>query len=395
VSQWWGDMKEGWQTFTNKKEREESMRLIAQYGDNGIGRNSALLFGSLFGTASDFIQDPEETFSTYNQEIAKPFITNTMGIKENSTGYKALKYIGTRTETGIGVAANLGKGLVQGSYFLGESIGTYLRSYVIEGSRSLRLFGLDDDAVYNYAINETNKDIDRIIDVGKTIPGALKSDFFTTFNAENAYNFLFNPNLSLHDSFTYGQSVANTGLLMYGTKNLATATGSKIQAGYTSLKNVTTNFMDNMGSQAVAAGAYGNLAGNSAINNAIASSTSRITSTAKAGLINSIGRGINKGTGNTAFKKHINRNVKDVDAMDDINSFLVNGKQTDINPFTGKKDPNRIFVIQEDGSVRAVRIGDHETRTPNNQHYHLEQWDSDGNFIKPDQSVKINNSKKR
>lgn len=50
---------------------------------------------------------------------------------------------------------------------------------------------------------------------------------------------------------------------------------------------------------------------------------------------------------------------------------------------------------QKDGSVRAVRIGDHEMRSPNNQHYHLEQWDKNGNFIRPDQSVKINKSKKR
>ncbi|MDD4402599.1 MAG: RHS repeat-associated core domain-containing protein, partial [Desulfitobacteriaceae bacterium] len=148
IANWWNNTKEGWRTLTNKEEREESMRLIAQYG-KGKGKNSALLFGSVFGTGSDLLQDPEETFSTYNREVAKPFITNTLGIKENSTEYKALKYIGTRTETGIGVAANLGKGLVQGSYFLGESIGTCLRPYVIEGGRSLGLFGLDDDAVYN------------------------------------------------------------------------------------------------------------------------------------------------------------------------------------------------------------------------------------------------------
>jgi hypothetical protein len=98
--------------------------------------------------------------------------------------------------------------------------------------------------------------------------------------------------------------------------------------------------------------------------------------------------------GNTT-PKHSHRNVKDVDAMDDIENFLGTGERTDINPFTGKKDPDRIFVKQEDGSVRAVRIGDHETRSPNNQHYHLEQWDSQGNFIRPDQSVKINNTKKR
>ncbi|WP_353854927.1 T7SS effector LXG polymorphic toxin [Bacillus sp. Bos-x628] len=98
-----------------------------------------------------------------------------------------------------------------------------------------------------------------------------------------------------------------------------------------------------------------------------------------------------KGTG----KKHVPRNVKDIDAYGDIENFLGKGKQTDINPFTGKKDIDRIFVKQSDGTVRAVRIGDHEMRNPNNFHYHLEQWDKNGNFIRPDQSVKVNNTKRK
>ncbi|MDD4402728.1 MAG: hypothetical protein PHI24_12960, partial [Desulfitobacteriaceae bacterium] len=294
--------KEGWQTLTNKEERQRSMQLIAQYGEKGIGRNSALLYGSLFGATSDFIQDPEETFSAYNKEVAKPFITNTLGVSKNSIGYKALKYVGVRTETAIGVATNLGKGVVQGSYFLGETIGTSMSPYFIEGSRKLGLFGLDNDDVYNYALNDASSRINNVKKQWSAVPGAMASSFFTTFNAKNAYNFLFNPDLSLHDSFTYGESATNTFFTMYATKNLATAAGNKIKAGYTSLKNTTSNFMDNMGLQPIAAGGYGNLAGNSAINSAIASSTSRVGSTAKVGLVNSIGRGVNKGTGKATGK---------------------------------------------------------------------------------------------
>jgi hypothetical protein len=90
------------------------------------------------------------------------------------------------------------------------------------------------------------------------------------------------------------------------------------------------------------------------------------------------------------LRKHLHRNIKDTDAINDINKFLGSGLQTDINPFTGKKELDRIFSIQQDGSVRSVRIGNHETRNPNNQHYHLENWNEDGKFIKPDESVKIN-----
>jgi hypothetical protein len=45
------------------------------------------------------------------------------------------------------------------------------------------------------------------------------------------------------------------------------------------------------------------------------------------------------------------RNIKDIDAYDDIEKFLGDGIQTDINPSTGKKDLNRIFVKQKDGFV--------------------------------------------
>jgi len=196
-----------------------------------------------------------------------------LGVSKNSIGYKALKYIGTRTETGIGVTANLGKGLVQGSYFLGESIGTCLRPYVIEGGRSLGLFGLDDDAVYNYAINDASSRINNVKKQWSAVPGAMASSFFTTFNAKNAYNFLFNPDLSLHDSFTYGESATNTFFTMYATKNLATAAGNKV-----------TSYMDGIGSQLVTAegivvnsgSAVGSAAVNLPMNSMLASSMNNI-----------------------------------------------------------------------------------------------------------------------
>ncbi|WPP41926.1 DUF4157 domain-containing protein [Paenibacillus hunanensis] len=93
-------------------------------------------------------------------------------------------------------------------------------------------------------------------------------------------------------------------------------------------------------------------------------------------------------------KKHIHLNVNENKAMDYVEKFLGPGEQTSINPFTLKEDHDRIFVRQHDGTVRSWRMGDHETKSPNNQHYHLETWSKDGEFIKPDQSVKINPTKK-
>ena len=54
--------------------------------------------------------------------------------------------------------------------------------------------------------------------------------------------------------------------------------------------------------------------------------------------------------------------------------YLGKGKQTNINSFIGNVDDDRIFVVQKDGSVRAVRMGSHEMKNPNNIHYHSEKW---------------------
>lgn len=97
----------------------------------------------------------------------------------------------------------------------------------------------------------------------------------------------------------------------------------------------------------------------------------------------------------TAAKKHINRNVKDIDAYDDIQKHLGNGVETNIHPNRGTIEPDSIYVKQPDGTYKGVRIGNHEVKNPNNQHYHLESFDADGNFIGPDQSVKINTTRKK
>ncbi len=93
----------------------------------------------------------------------------------------------------------------------------------------------------------------------------------------------------------------------------------------------------------------------------------------------------------------VKRNIKDIDGYDDIEKFLGPGKQTDINPFTGQKDTNRIFVKQSDGTVNGVRIGAHEMKNDVGKgfHYHFEKWDSSGKFIKPDQSVHVLKTKTR
>ncbi|MFW5720740.1 MAG: hypothetical protein ACOCXT_06970, partial [Candidatus Dojkabacteria bacterium] len=103
-------------------------------------------------------------------------------------------------------------------------------------------------------------------------------------------------------------------------------------------------------------------------------------------------------------KKHNYRNIQDIDALDDINNFLSTGKQTAINPFSKQKEFDRIFTVDKNGKVRSVRMGDHETRNPNNFHYHLEDWINLNDWkpgtklpepIKPDQFVHINKTSQK
>jgi RHS repeat-associated protein len=89
--------------------------------------------------------------------------------------------------------------------------------------------------------------------------------------------------------------------------------------------------------------------------------------------------------------RHIRKNIKDIEAWDEIETFLGSGRSTDINPFTGLKDPNRIFVQQADGTWRSVRIGAHEMgkEIGSGFHYHLEEWRPSGTLVRPDQSVNV------
>ncbi len=94
--------------------------------------------------------------------------------------------------------------------------------------------------------------------------------------------------------------------------------------------------------------------------------------------------------------KHNHRNIKDVDAMDDIDKFLGNGEKTNIHPRKKTEDKDRLFAQQPDGTWHAVRIGDHEMRKDIGKgfHYHLEKFDENGVFIGPDEMVNVIKTKR-
>jgi len=69
------------------------------------------------------------------------------------------------------------------------------------------------------------------------------------------------------------------------------------------------------------------------------------------------------------------KSVRPNNATDDWDKFLTLN-QTDINPFTGQKSPDRIWSA--DGT-RSIRFGDHEMSGmgTKNFHYHKESWYDD------------------
>jgi hypothetical protein len=71
--------------------------------------------------------------------------------------------------------------------------------------------------------------------------------------------------------------------------------------------------------------------------------------------------------------------VRDVDATDQWDEFLGEGPYSDSHPRQGIPDADRI--VSADGS-RSIRMGSHETRNPQNFHYHEESWtqDADGQW---------------
>jgi hypothetical protein len=69
------------------------------------------------------------------------------------------------------------------------------------------------------------------------------------------------------------------------------------------------------------------------------------------------------------------KSVRPHNATDDWDNFL-GPNQTDIDPFTGQKSPDRIW--SSDGK-RSIRFGEHEMNGmgSKNFHYHKETWYSD------------------
>ena len=224
IKNWFNDYKkdwiEGWKTLTNKDKRDEAIDLMSTGGDSGLDANltrTLLYAGSLF-------DEPQTYMGEYNQDYTKPFIKNTLKMNEKSTAYKGLKYVGIRAEAAFSTGINLIKGsagIVKAGEQLRDTIVADLAYASIEAGHALKIGDLADAQIYNYAKTKSLNDMQAEGDKWAAVGKAIQTDFKTTLNAENAYNFMYNPDMSLEDTSNYMQSTVNSVLVVYGGTKLA------------------------------------------------------------------------------------------------------------------------------------------------------------------------------
>jgi len=159
--------------------------------------------------------NPLETTEAINQTVLKPMVTQDLGIKENSTAYKAIKFVGLRAEGAAVTVSNTSIGLVHGGILTVKTASDDIAYGLVEGSHALGLFGLDDESLYESVHNEMYNRVSENANQWMAIPGQIWDDAKYMFNKNNIDNYYFNPNLPLQDVVHWQQSVVNTNLAVY------------------------------------------------------------------------------------------------------------------------------------------------------------------------------------
>jgi len=193
------------------EEKQESFDMVTQYavesGNPVISIASDVSAG--VAGASDYIKDPVKQTKKNNEVLIKPALKK-VGITKGSTAYKAIKYVGTRAEATSIVAANLAKGVVQGTGLVVKTAADDVAYGMVELSHSKGWFGLGDEEFYNNVQDEMLGRVDGNAKIWGSVPGAIANDAVYALNPVNYYNYVTDVDLSLEDTVKYQQSVANT-----------------------------------------------------------------------------------------------------------------------------------------------------------------------------------------
>ena len=224
--------------LTTQYEREQTFEIIRQYGGDDGYTNFVSNMGAGLAEVGDAFKDPVAQWEENNQTVIKPFITETLGIKEDSKVYKGIKYVGTKAEAVSVYSVNMVKGIgALGAKGVETGIYNDLNRIYAVGN----MFGLVDDNTYakvNYKVQENNQ---FWASLPSNMINGIGSDIRTTFNGEKARNFFLNPDASLQDNVDYFSASTNTVMTGIAAAKMASTLGKVGTAGYTAYKTAMQN----------------------------------------------------------------------------------------------------------------------------------------------------------
>ncbi|NLK69685.1 MAG: RHS repeat-associated core domain-containing protein, partial [Clostridiaceae bacterium] len=224
VSKWWGrqtaDWKAAWNVLTGPKdERDAAFTQINRYAieENSLYISVVSDMGAALAGAVDAVKDPTQAYHDVNKTLFKPFVTQTLGVEEESNTYKALRYIGFKAEAVSIYSMETTKGLAG------------LGAKVVETAYDSTMYSFNPTDIYRQRKVEENRKF------WSSLPSAMidgiTTNVETIFTPEKAYNFFLNPNASLEDNVEYFSATTSTVLTVYGG-------GKLLQSGHNFLKGI-------------------------------------------------------------------------------------------------------------------------------------------------------------
>ena len=168
VKKTWNNFKEGFNTLFLKSEedRQEDFNLIYDYGGNDAYTKAITNIGGGLAEAGDFWKDPVAQMEENNQKLIMPFVTDTLGIKEGTGAYNAIKGIATSVEA----FSTSGVEMIKATASTGFAIGNFIGNRALLDINTVGLVTGDVSAKqYIRSLKTVFNDAETI----KSMPGAM------------------------------------------------------------------------------------------------------------------------------------------------------------------------------------------------------------------------------
>jgi hypothetical protein len=209
---------------------------VVEENDSVAGFVTDLCAG--FAEVGDAFKDPVAQWEENNQTILKPFVTDTLGVEEDSGLYKAIKYVGIKSESASVYSLNMLKGLTM---IGAKSVETTYYNNVEPLYSFGNMLGVVDDNTYLQVQNKIQQNNQFWNSLPGNMLNGIGKDIRTTFNGKKAYNFFFNPDASLKDNVEYFSASTNTAFTFIAAAKVATAVGKAGVSGFTAYRTAMQN----------------------------------------------------------------------------------------------------------------------------------------------------------